>query len=115
MAGLENWQWLQKRFEKLGIHRKQPGGLNICICEVTGGSVIDFVFSAYAISKERHYAQQDQTPLPGLSGQITFVIRTLLLQNKIYFRIGHCAPHSTTAPPGPLWSNMFERSTAQKR
>jgi len=34
--GQQDWQWLQKRFEKQGIHRKQPGGLNIWICNVTG-------------------------------------------------------------------------------
>jgi len=34
--GQQDWQWLQKRFEKLGIHRKQPNGLNIWTCEVTG-------------------------------------------------------------------------------
>ena len=33
---LEGWQWAQKRFEKLGQHRKQPSGLNIWTCEVTG-------------------------------------------------------------------------------
>ncbi|TVT73202.1 MAG: relaxase, partial [Denitromonas halophila] len=33
---LEGWQWVQKRFEKLGLHRKQPSGLNIWTCEVTG-------------------------------------------------------------------------------
>jgi len=32
----QDWQWLQKRFEKLGLHSKQPGGLNIWTCEVTG-------------------------------------------------------------------------------
>jgi len=34
--GQQGWQWLQKRFEKLGLHRKQPNGLNIWTCEVTG-------------------------------------------------------------------------------
>ncbi|MDD3610736.1 MAG: DNA-binding domain-containing protein, partial [Halothiobacillaceae bacterium] len=29
-------QWVQKRFEKLGLHRKQDSGLNIWTCEVTG-------------------------------------------------------------------------------
>ena len=33
---LEGWQCVQKRFEKLGQHRKQPSGLNIWTCEVTG-------------------------------------------------------------------------------
>ena len=33
---LEGWQWVQKRFEKLGLHRKQVSGLNIWTCEVTG-------------------------------------------------------------------------------
>ncbi|CAI07530.1 MobH family relaxase [Aromatoleum aromaticum] len=33
---LEGWQWVQKRFEKLGLHRKQASGLNIWTCEVTG-------------------------------------------------------------------------------
>jgi hypothetical protein len=33
---LEGWQWVQKRFEKLGLHRKQENGLNIWNCEVAG-------------------------------------------------------------------------------
>ncbi|CAB5671352.1 Predicted HD-superfamily hydrolase [Delftia tsuruhatensis] len=33
---LADWQWVQKRFEKLRLHRKQPNGLNIWTCEVTG-------------------------------------------------------------------------------
>ena len=33
---LPEWQWAQKRFEKLGLHRKQASGLNIWNCEVTG-------------------------------------------------------------------------------
>lgn len=33
---VEGWQWVQKRFEKLGLHRKQASGLNIWTCEVTG-------------------------------------------------------------------------------
>ncbi|AVR87227.1 TraI-like nickase/helicase [Thauera aromatica K172] len=33
---LEGWQWVQKGFEKLGLHRKQASGLNIWTCEVTG-------------------------------------------------------------------------------
>ena len=34
--GLPGWQWVQKRFEKLGLHRKQDNGLNIWTCEVKG-------------------------------------------------------------------------------
>ncbi|EPZ6036727.1 MobH family relaxase [Pseudomonas aeruginosa] len=30
------WQWVQKRFEKLQLHRKQSNGLNIWTCEVKG-------------------------------------------------------------------------------
>lgn len=30
------WAWVQKRFERLGIHHKQNDGLNIWTCEVTG-------------------------------------------------------------------------------
>ncbi|MFK1437611.1 MobH family relaxase [Pseudomonas aeruginosa] len=33
---LTDWQWVQKRFEKLQLHRKQPDGLNIWTCVVTG-------------------------------------------------------------------------------
>ena len=32
----QDWQWAQKRFERLQLHRKQPSGLNIWTCEVTG-------------------------------------------------------------------------------
>jgi len=31
-----DWQWVQKRFEKLQLHRKQQNGLNIWTCAVTG-------------------------------------------------------------------------------
>lgn len=31
-----DWQWVQKRFDKLQLHRKQDNGLNIWTCEVTG-------------------------------------------------------------------------------
>ncbi|MCW2478060.1 MobH family relaxase [Candidatus Symbiopectobacterium sp. NZEC135] len=34
--GLQGWQWVQKRFEKHQVHRKQPSGLNIWTCQVTG-------------------------------------------------------------------------------
>lgn len=30
------WAWVQKRFERLGLHCKQNSGLNIWTCEVTG-------------------------------------------------------------------------------
>lgn len=33
---LHDWQWVQKKFEKLQLHRKQPSGLNIWTCTVTG-------------------------------------------------------------------------------
>jgi len=33
---LLDWRWVQKRFEKLQLHRKQPNGLNIWTCDVTG-------------------------------------------------------------------------------
>lgn len=33
---LVDWQWVQKRFEKLQLHRKQQNGLNIWTCTVTG-------------------------------------------------------------------------------
>lgn len=33
---LTDWAWVQKRFERLGLHRKQNSGLNIWTCEVTG-------------------------------------------------------------------------------
>ncbi|AOK18350.1 relaxase [Burkholderia cepacia] len=31
-----DWEWAQKRFEQLHLHRKQDNGLNIWTCEVTG-------------------------------------------------------------------------------
>ncbi|TEO19042.1 relaxase [Pseudomonas aeruginosa] len=33
---VQDWQWVQKRFEKLQQHRKQSNGLNIWTCEVVG-------------------------------------------------------------------------------
>ncbi|MBV6670074.1 TraI domain-containing protein [Xanthomonas euvesicatoria pv. alangii] len=32
----QDWQWVQKRFERLQLHRKQTRGLNIWTCNVTG-------------------------------------------------------------------------------
>lgn len=34
--GLPDWEWAQRRFERLRLHRKQPDGLNIWHCAVTG-------------------------------------------------------------------------------
>lgn len=34
--GQPDWQWVQKRFEKMQLHRKHPNGLNIWTCDVTG-------------------------------------------------------------------------------
>ncbi|ATE58720.1 MobH family relaxase [Thauera sinica] len=33
---LTDWQWIQKRFEKLQLHRRKGDGRNIWTCEVTG-------------------------------------------------------------------------------
>lgn len=33
---MKDWQWAQKNFEKLRLHKKQANGLNIWTCEVTG-------------------------------------------------------------------------------
>lgn len=33
---LQEWQWVQRRFEKLQLHRKQDSGLNNWTCEVKG-------------------------------------------------------------------------------
>ncbi|HAF2412833.1 TPA: relaxase [Salmonella enterica] len=35
-AQLSDWQWIQKQFEKMQIHRKHANGLNIWTCNVTG-------------------------------------------------------------------------------
>lgn len=35
-AQLSDWQWIQKQFEKLQVHRKHANGLNIWTCNVTG-------------------------------------------------------------------------------
>lgn len=34
--GVADWQWVQKQFEKLRLHRKSGNGLNIWACAVTG-------------------------------------------------------------------------------
>nr|WP_297354241.1 MobH family relaxase [uncultured Caldimonas sp.] len=33
---IADWQWVQRRFERLRLHRKQGNGLNIWTCQVTG-------------------------------------------------------------------------------
>jgi integrating conjugative element relaxase, PFL_4751 family len=33
---IPEWRWIQKQFEKLGLHKKQKSGLNIWTCIVTG-------------------------------------------------------------------------------
>lgn len=33
---LPDWEWIQKRFEKMRVHRKQSNGLNIWTCKVSG-------------------------------------------------------------------------------
>lgn len=32
----QDWEWLQRQFERQRAHRKQPNGLNIWTCQVTG-------------------------------------------------------------------------------
>lgn len=32
----QDWQWVQKRFERLQLHRKHPNGLNIWTSDVSG-------------------------------------------------------------------------------
>lgn len=32
----QDWQWVQKRFERLRLHRKHDSGLNIWTCKVAG-------------------------------------------------------------------------------
>ncbi len=32
----QDWEWLQRQFERQRAHRKQPDGLNIWTCQVTG-------------------------------------------------------------------------------
>lgn len=34
--GTTDWRWVQRCFEKLGLHKKCPSGLNIWACEVRG-------------------------------------------------------------------------------
>lgn len=34
--GMTDWQWLQKKFEQLGQHRKRADDLNLWTCEVHG-------------------------------------------------------------------------------
>lgn len=36
VRGMPAWQWAQKSFERLGVHKKQANGLNIWTCQVTG-------------------------------------------------------------------------------
>jgi len=33
---IPEWRWVQKQFEKLGLHKRQENGLNIWTCTVTG-------------------------------------------------------------------------------
>lgn len=33
---MADWQWVQKQFERLRLHRKQSNGLNIWTCDVKG-------------------------------------------------------------------------------
>ena len=35
-ADKEEWRWVQRRFEKLNLHRKTAKGLNIWTCQVEG-------------------------------------------------------------------------------
>ncbi|WP_422393925.1 conjugal transfer nickase/helicase domain-containing protein [Pseudomonas batumici] len=34
--GTSDWRWVQRCFEKLGLHHKSEEGLNIWVCEVKG-------------------------------------------------------------------------------
>ncbi|MGV4935269.1 MobH family relaxase [Serratia nematodiphila] len=36
LENLQDWQWVQKQFERLQLHRKQDNGLNIWTCTING-------------------------------------------------------------------------------
>src|SRR3546814_3220336 len=58
---LEGWQWVQKRFEKLGQHRKQPSGLNIRSEEHTSElqSLMRISYAVFCLKKKKlTHAQQ---------------------------------------------------------
>ncbi|NWE92413.1 TraI domain-containing protein [Pseudomonas reactans] len=48
-----DWQWVQKRFEKLQLHRKQNSGRNIWICDVKGPRKSRRLHG-YLLSEPRH-------------------------------------------------------------
>ncbi|EWH28573.1 MobH family relaxase [Pseudomonas aeruginosa] len=52
-----DWQWVQKRFEKLQMHRKQDNGLNIWTCEVTGPRKSRRLHG-YLVSDPRHLFEE---------------------------------------------------------
>jgi integrating conjugative element relaxase (TIGR03760 family) len=54
---LADWQWVQKRFEKLKLHRKQDNELNIWTCEVTGARKSRRLHG-YLLSDPRHLFEE---------------------------------------------------------
>lgn len=54
---IADWQWVQKRFEKLQLHRKQDNGLNIWTCEVTGPRK-SRKLHGYLLSDPRHLFEE---------------------------------------------------------
>lgn len=52
-----DWQWVQKRFEKLQLHRKQANGQNIWTCEVTGPRKSRRLYG-YLLADPRHLFEE---------------------------------------------------------
>lgn len=63
---LADWQWIQRRFEKLQLHRKQASGLNIWTCEVTGPRKTRRLHG-YLIKDPRHLFENTPPNNPYLS------------------------------------------------
>ncbi|HBO0859734.1 TraI domain-containing protein [Pseudomonas aeruginosa] len=64
--GMQEWQWVQKRFEKLALHRKQDNGLNIWTCEVTGPRKVRQLHG-YLLEDPRHLFEDTPPNNPYLS------------------------------------------------
>ena len=60
------WEWVQKRFSELQVHRKQPNGLNIWTCQVTGPRKSKRLHG-YLLSKPTLLFEQDVINNPYLS------------------------------------------------
>jgi hypothetical protein len=78
--GVADWAWVQKKFEKLRLHRKQADGLNIWTCEVTGPRKSRRLHGYLVVDSHVLFTE---TPFESLEGLVDAVLIALFITGAV--------------------------------